>query len=274
MTLKRLFVHYDASARADRALDMALRLADAHDAHLIGCGVEAYPSMPGFVGAQVPAEIYETVAAEIQKKLDDAKGKFDEACRKAGREDRSEWQQVDGDPAHALALAARCTDLIILGQSEPDQDPAHIQALPDDMVMSAGRPILVVPYIGAPKTIGERVCVAWTNTREAARAVMDSLPLLQNATQVDVVTVNQSGRGDMPGADIARWLSAHGVEATLQRFDSDIEPAAAILNHVSDNGCDLIVMGAYGHSRLRETVLGGATRTVLRQMTAPVVLAH
>lgn len=274
MSLKRLFVHYDDSERSRRALAMALALADAHDAHVIGCGVETYPAVPGFVGAQVPAEVYENIAAEVRRALAAAKASFEEACRKAGREDRAEWQQAEGDPARALAAAARCTDLILLGQSKPGEDPAHIEALPDDLVMVSGRPILVVPYIGAPKTTGEKVLIAWTNTREAARAAMDSLPLLQQAKSVTVLTVDDGGSGVLPGADIARWLAEHGVNVETAHFGADIEPADAILNHVSDNGFDLIVMGAYGHSRLRETVLGGTTRSILKHMTAPVVLAH
>jgi nucleotide-binding universal stress UspA family protein len=230
--------------------------------------------VPGFVGAQVPAEIYENIANEVRSALKQARDSFEETCRKAGRNDRAEWQQVEGDPAHALAIAARCTDVIVLGQSEPEKDPSHIQALPDDLVMTAGRPILVVPYIGAPKTIGSHIVVAWANTRESTRAAMDALPLLQQAETVEIVTVNSGDRDSLPGADIARWLAEHGVEATINRFDAGVDPADAVLNHVSDSGADMIVMGAYGHSRLRETVLGGTTRSILKQMTVPVLLAH
>jgi nucleotide-binding universal stress UspA family protein len=274
MSFKRLFVHFDNSERSTRALDMALQLADQHDAHLIGCGVESYPAVPGFVGAQVPAEIYETIAQEVRDRLTESRDAFSEACRKAGREDRCEWQQVEGDPAHALAVAARCTDLIVLGQSEPEKDAAHIQVLPDDLVMQAGHPILVVPYIGVPETIGRHILIGWTNTRESARAVMDALPLLQNAGSVDVVTVKPREKDSVPGADIARWLAAHGVKVTVKQFNSDIEPGDAMLNHVADTGADMIVMGAYGHSRLRETVLGGTTRKILHEMTVPVLMAH
>lgn len=275
MPLKRILVHYDGTDRSNRALDAALALAGRSDAHVIGCGVENYPTVPDFVGAQVPAEVYESVAAQVRQTLDKAHEAFDERCRRAGRSDRSEWQQVRGDPAAALSSAARCTDLIVVGQSEPDKDPAHIAALPDDLVLSAGRPILTVPYIGAPESFGDRILVAWTDTRESARAVMDSLPLLQAAKSVSVVTVAPGEEDAVPGADIARWLSEHGVQAELTRMGTtEIDIASVILNQVSETGADLIVMGAYGHSRLRETVLGGTTRTVLRQMTVPVVMAH
>ena len=275
MPLKRILAHFDNTERSKRALDAALELANASDAHLIGCGVESYPTVPDFVGAQVPVEVYESIAAQTRAALETARDAFTETCRKAGREDRSEWQQVRGDPASALASAARCVDLIVIGQSEPDRDPAHIAALPDDLVLTAGRPILTVPYIGVKKKIGQSVLVAWSDTRESARAVMDALPILQSARSVTLLTVNPEDEFSLPGADIARWLAEHGVETELTRMTADsIDIADAILNQVSESGADLIVMGGYGHSRLRETVLGGTTRTILRQMTVPTLLAH
>lgn len=274
MSLKRLFVHFDGSARGERALDTALRLADTHDAHVIGCAVESIPTLPTAVGVQVPAAVYDAIRAEVRAAMDKARMIFEESCRKAGRADRCEWQEVEGDPAHALAEAARCTDLIVLGQSEPDRDPAHIAALPDDLVMMAGRPILTVPYIGAPRTIGKNILVAWRNGREAARAVMDALPLLQQAEKVTILCINAGKWDDLPGADIARWLAEHGVTCRIERVSAEVDPADTILNWVSDNGADLIVMGAYGHSRLRETILGGTTRGILRHMTVPVLIAH
>lgn len=274
MPLKRMLVHYDNTERSNRALDAALDLADLHDAHLIGCGVETYPTVPGFIGAQVPADVYDSIAKETRAALEKAEQSFNDRCRKAGREDRSEWLQVTGDPAHAIATAGRCTDVIVIGQSEPKRDPANIEVLADDLVLTAGRPILVIPYIGVSKKPGRRVLVAWTNTREAARAVMDALPVLQQADSVNLLTINPE-EGDMPASDIARWLSEHGVEAEINRIaDGGIEVGEQLLNQVSDTDADMIVMGAYGHSRLRETVLGGATRTVLRHMTVPVMMSH
>ena len=137
----------------------------------------------------------------------------------------------------------------------------------------------MIPYIGPAPTLGQRVTVAWDASREAARAVNDALPLLVRAQAVDVVTVNPSdspfGHGEDPGADIALHLARHDIQVEVRRIETrDLDVANTVLSHIADRGSDLVVMGAYGHSRLRELVLGGVTRTILRDMTVPVLMAH
>jgi nucleotide-binding universal stress UspA family protein len=137
----------------------------------------------------------------------------------------------------------------------------------------------VVPYAGTFKTIGQRVLVAWNAGREATRAVNDALPLLEGAAKVTVLAINPHGglrgHGEVPGADIALHLARHGVRAEASAIKSDdVEIGALLLSQAADLNADLIVMGAYGHSRLREVVLGGATREILRSMTVPVLLSH
>ena len=148
-----------------------------------------------------------------------------------------------------------------------------------DLVLSSGRPVLVIPYIGVHRDIGRIATVAWDAGREAARAVADSLPLLEAAEQVHVLVVNpvkgSHAHGAEPGADIALSLARHDVKTEVHAIPApDIEVGEAILSWLSDSGSDLLVMGAYGHARLRELVLGGVSRLILQSMTVPVLMAH
>ena len=181
--------------------------------------------------------------------------------------------------ADAVATNARYADLAILGQHDPDDAASGPRYLPEEVMLGCGRPVLIVPYIGPAATFGERVIVAWDASREAARAVNDALPLLRRAKQVGVVSVNPRpwpfAHGEEPGADIGLHLARHGVKVEVQRIEGrDIDTANAILSHVADQSADLLVMGGYGHSRLRELVLGGVTRTILTEMTVPVLMSH
>jgi len=177
-------------------------------------------------------------------------------------------------------LNARYSDLVIAGQRERDaeDDAGLAPEFVDELVLSAGRPVLLVPYAGRFPDTGKRVLVAWNASAEAARAVADALPLLARAENVNVV-VFEPGRtgdhGEEPGADAALYLARHGVKATVSTYGSpDVDIGSQILSRAADNGADLIVMGAYGHSRMRELILGGATRTILESMTAPVLMSR
>lgn len=274
--LKRILVHYDNTERAERVLAAALALADAHDAHLIGCSAAAEPTMPTYAAAQIPADVIDTLVAEQSRLVEEAHRAFDKAVSAAGRQDRSEFVEGRGDLARLMARIGRGCDLILVGQCEPDKEPLEVEELPDTLVLSVGRPVLILPYIGQSKPVGGHVLMCWTDTREAARAMADSLPLLSVASEVTVLTVDEGGGGDaVAGEDAAHFLAAHGIKAEARRSTAPgIDAGTAILNETSDIDADLIVMGAYGHSRLRETILGGTTRTILHGMTAPVLMSH
>lgn len=277
MSLKRIMVHYDATPRGERALAAALSLADRQDAHLIGCATREEPRIPTYAAAQIPADVIDSLVEEQRKLVRSAHESFENAARAAGREDRCEFIEAGGDPARVLTSFGRGCDLLVVGQSEPDMEAVDIEELPDNLVMESGRPVLIVPYIGQRATIGEHVLLCWTNTREAARAMSDALPLMGKASKVTVLTIEDKD-ADMDGLlgdDAARYLAAHGISAELRRaVQPNVDAGTAILNEAAEQGADLIVMGAYGHSRLRETILGGATRTILKSMTAPVLMSH
>jgi nucleotide-binding universal stress UspA family protein len=257
----------------------AVDLAVAHEAHLTAVYVIADPSPAAFVSGYVPPDLLDSLQQRARERAEAALARFAEV---AARNQSSFETRIDRvlytAVADALATNARYADLVIVGQADPD-DPEGPTYLPEEMTLASGRPTLVIPYIGPPPTLGQRVTVAWNASREAARAVNDALPLLERAQAVDVVAVNPSeapfGHGEEPGADIGLHLARHGIKVEVQRIETrDLDAANAILSHIADRSSDLLVMGAYGHSRLRELVLGGVTRTILRDMTVPVLMAH
>jgi nucleotide-binding universal stress UspA family protein len=167
----------------------------------------------------------------------------------------------------------------VVGQADPDDPAGSRNDLPEAMAFATGRPVLVVPHIGAPSAVGKTVMLCWNASRESARAAADALPFLQAAEKVIVLVVDPEvsadGHGQEPGADVAVWLARHGVKVTVQRdVAADTHIGEVILSRAADHGVDLIVMGIYGHSRLREMVLGGVSRTLLSSMTVPVLMSH
>jgi len=155
--------------------------------------------------------------------------------------------------------------------------PGELAFLPEELALGVGRPVLVVPRYGTFETVGQRVLIAWNGSREATRAVNDAIPILKMATKVTVLSVDPEGEPDrrLPGADLALHLARHGIAAEAESTQAlDIGVGDVLLSRAADLGADLIVMGAYGHSRLREMMLGGATRHLLQHMTVPVLMSH
>ena len=279
MAYKDLLVHVGDTKGCAARVDAAVDLAIAHEAHLTGVYLLSDPAPSSFVQGYLPQDVVDMLQRQARERADAALGRFAEAAKRnqisfETRIDRVLYTAM----AEALATNARYADLVILGQAGPD-DADVPRYLPEEVTLASGRPSLVIPYIGPGATLGQRVSVAWDASREAARAVNDALPILQRAQAVGVVTVNPRegpfGHGEQPGADIALHLARHGIKVEVQRVESrDVDVANTILSHIADRSSDLLVMGAYGHSRLRELVLGGVTRTILHDMTVPVFMAH
>jgi hypothetical protein len=190
------------------------------------------------------------------------------------------WAEVQGDPIMAaFAQQALYADLLVLGQYDPSSTPAG--GVPSDlaetMMTASGRPALILPYIGIASGVGETVVIAWKPTREAALAVSAAVPFLQRARRVHVFSWSGGEAAAIGGdrLDLNGYLKLRGVEATWHRGGEEPEALGELLLSRSfDLGADLLVMGCYGHSRAREWVLGGTSRTVLRSMTLPVLMAH
>ena len=178
-------------------------------------------------------------------------------------------------------LHARHADFLILGQDDPKDAASYVAPnFVGNLVLDAGRPALVVPHTGSLHPPGENVLIAWDGSREATRAIHDAMPFLSHAADVTLLTVNATRDEPplwrIPGADIALTIARHGVKVNVREASAsgDTPIGDVLLSQAAESGCDLIVMGAYAHSRLHELVLGGATRTVLQSMTVPVLLSH
>lgn len=280
MAFRDIVVLVDSADKSAKALDQAVRLAQRHDAHLIGLHVRPLPQLPNYVVTQLGPDVL-----DIQRRWNDeaaaaAKALF--ARKTVGMEARCEWRDVDGPLLEQVPLHARYADLVVTTQYEPGSESQDGQAeVVDQLVLGSGRPVLVVPYAGTFEEVGRRVMVAWNATREATRAVADAMPFLKAADRVEVVSVNggsgsgRDGHGDIPSADICLHLARHGVKAEAEHIMAvDLDVGDALLSRCADEAIDLLVMGAYGRSRLREMILGGATRNILRQMTVPVLMSH
>jgi nucleotide-binding universal stress UspA family protein len=277
MTFKDLLVVVDDARNASERIDVAVRLATASGGHVTGLHVVHPLDVQAAVFAQLPAEVQEVQERVAREEVERAQSLFEQRLRAAPGELSREWRAIRGEPAEVIAVHARYADLAVIGQQDPDAPgPRNV---PERVILSSGRPALIVPYAGSFPTLGRRVMVAWNATREAARAVSDALPLLVAAERVRVVSVNprgtMTGHGPIPGADISLHLARHGVKVEASTVTADdMRVDDTLLSLAADAGADLIVMGGYGHSRLGELVLGGATRHILRQITVPVFMSH
>ena len=283
---KDILVHLDEGPRSATRQKVAVDLARRQGAHLTGIFVLDIPGSDLFYGAGMPyaggggmTEMVNALRAEASSRADAIGENFRETARREGLE--SEWRVVEGDTVSLLALHARYSDLTILEQPNDEESfkgPSS-DAVLVNVMLSSGRPVLAIPYAGEFEHIGERVLVAWNASREATRAVSDALPLLRTAKTVTVLAINPKhgieGHGDVPAADIALHLARHGVKAeAAHTVAKDISEGDALLSYAADLGVDLIVCGGYGHSRAREMVFGGVTRTLLQEMTVPMLLSH
>lgn len=272
MALKDILVHVDTSRQCAVRLQTAVNVAAAHGAHLGGLHVRTRHQLPGYIEAQLGAEIIETEIERMRRDAEQAEAAFRAAAKEAGVE--HDWRAVEGGPIDVIAEHARNADLAVVGQRDPDSETyTGASDMPDSIILNIGRPILVVPYVGTYPKVGERIMIAWDSSRVASRAVNDSLPFLEAAKEVHVMVVNQNGVD--PEADLCRHLARHGIEAEVHRAHADdIDVGDILLSRIADAGTDLRVMGAYGHRRLRELVLGGVTRHILGHMTVPVLMSH
>ena len=274
MSYKTILLHLDERPRRTERLEMAVRLAEAFDAQLSGAFAAGEAYLPAPILAEAgPAigEIRERTRLEI---LSRAEKEFTETAKRGAV--RFGWTIGSENGYADVIAAARCADLVVTGQPEPG-DAGHFTFC-GDLLLAGGRPVLFVPYAGRFTRLGQRVLVAWNGSRECARAVADALPFLERAASVDVLEFDDHGRRPFVqsvAADVGAYLARHGVKATVARHvATGMDVGNHLLSRAADLGSDLIVMGGYGHSRTRELVLGGVTRTLLESMTVPVLMSH
>jgi len=277
---KTIVVHLDRDARRTERLELACSLVGELDAHLIGLFALSEEHIPSAAMAEAGVQIIEAQKRSRAEAAREAETAFRSAvARHVGV--RAEWRMSEADALVAMHTSARYADLLVAGQRDrhANSDTGIAPGFLDELVLSTGRPLLIVPYVGHFPRVGKKVLIAWNARSQATRAVTDALPLLTRADSVQVMVFepkgSRSGHGENPGADIALYLARHGVKASASRqFCGSDEVGVQILSRAADIDADLIVMGAYGHSRVRELVLGGVTRTILDSMTVPVLMSH
>ncbi|MEJ2625422.1 MAG: universal stress protein [Pseudolabrys sp.] len=261
----------------DPAGDYAISVASAYDAHVLGVGLAYEPVIPGSVMGGIPPEFLETQRAEAEKSARAAMARFEAAAKRAGisYETRLMSLSVSG-AADQIGRLARRFDLAVVGQPKRDEGMPD-EVLDEGVLFDSGRPVLFVPYIQKDGMKLDHVMVCWDGSRAATRAIGDAMPVLEKAKQVDLVIVaaKEPKTNEISGADMGQHLARHGIKVDVKRITSpDIDTASTILSYAADASTDLIVMGGYGHSRLREFVLGGVTHGLLESMTVPVLMSH
>ena len=279
MTYKSVLVHLDTSGRAHLRLEMALQLAHRFHARLTGLFSTYVPPRHAFVVMAGTAEYYAEHERLRQERAATLERVFHDQLARAKIE--GQWIAANGYANDIVPSYARLSDLIVLGQTSPNDPEAFVaEQFVEHIVLSAGRPVLLVPSAGTFAPPGKHVLIAWDGSREATRAIHDALPFIAHAAKATLLTVHSVSdyppRDRIPGADIALTMARHGVKVEVRELAVERETPVgdALLSQAAVLGCDLIVMGAYAHSRLHEVVLGGATRTVLQSMAVPVLLSH
>jgi len=275
--IKDLVVNLTEGAGSDVAGPYAISIAEAFGAHVAGIAFSYEPVIPPTIMGSIPASLIDSQRAENDKAAAAAIAKFEAAAKRAGVsfETRTVTAGLAG-AADKFGAMARRFDLSVIGQADPAKS-APEELIVEGALFGSGRPVVVVPYIQKSGIKLDRVMVAWDASRNAARAVADAMPFLHKAKTIDVVIVasERPKSDEIPGADIGHHLARHGLKVDVKRIvASGTDVANTILSHAADTSADFIVMGGYGHSRLREFILGGATRGILSSMTVPALMSH
>ncbi len=281
MGLKDILVHLDLGPRSTARLALAVDLARSHQAHLTGLYViSPLPTVvPTSVGIdeEFMAEWAQQFIEQNKQDAQTVEATFNEAI--ACGAVAGQWRLAHGPLPRTVAQFARYADLTIVGQSDPSRpEPDRPNAVVEEVLFSSGRPLLMVPYAGNFASVGRNVLVAWKDTREAARAVTDAVAVMHGAEHITVFSVDpedgmQAGHGS--SAAIALHLVRHGLTVSSAKAVSNgLSAADMLLNQAADCGADLLVMGGYGHSRVRELVLGGVTSGILESATVPVLMSR
>jgi nucleotide-binding universal stress UspA family protein len=275
--IKDIVANLSVGADGGPAGGYAVSVASALDAHLTAIAFVYDPIVPVSATGYIPAEVIETQQADNQAAAKSALDRFAAAAARAGLS--AEPLSLNASFAGAgdqFGRIARRFDLAIIGQAKPDSSSVE-EMIAESTLFESGRPMIIVPYIQKSPLKLDRVMACWDGSRQAARAIADAMPLLERAGQVELVIVSEErGKQDeIAGADMGQHLARHGLKVDVKRIArGDIDVADALLSHAADSATDFIVMGGYGHSRLREFVLGGVTHSILRSMTIPALMSH
>ena len=275
--IKDLVVNLGLGKPRDVAADYAISIAETFGAHACGIAFAYEPVVPPSVMGGIPAELIDVQWAASETAANAALAKFAAAAKRSGiaAEQRALTASIGG-AGDLFGRLARRFDLAVTAQAEPKSSAAQGLII-EGALFGSGRPVVVVPYIQQGGLKLDRVMVCWDGSRPAARAIADAMPFLGRSAAIDVVIV-ASGReksDEIPGVDIGAHLARHDLKVDVKRIVStDVDVPNTILSHAADTGADFIVMGGFGHSRLREFVLGGVTRSILHSMVVPTLMSH
>ncbi|HYW03434.1 MAG TPA: universal stress protein [Gammaproteobacteria bacterium] len=283
MSYKSLLACIDQDTQHAHVMETALDLAGRFSAWLTGLHVYVPTAFAESAGMALPVWGGGDAMEREQKQAREQAAKLEAELQTAAARrgvSQLEWQFHWGELAPSVARHARYSDLVVMGQHDPGRPESRVGFdSPAEVAVLSGRPVLVLPYAGHARRPGKRVLVAWDGSNEAVRAVTASLPLLAEADSVQIVVVD-GGRGspatgeERPGTGLAGYLERHGIDAGISTiYGGGLSVAETLLSAVADKDADLLCMGAYGHSRLRELVLGGVTREMMRHMTVPTLIA-
>jgi nucleotide-binding universal stress UspA family protein len=276
MSYKTILVHVNDHRRAEALLDAAISVSTRFESHLIG--LHAYAALPSPpLNVPMAKPLARAVAAADKSSSSAIAEIF--SRKTAGGSFVAEWRLnkvPHVDLSSIVMQHGRAADLIVASQTDPDWNMSALLDFPEALAIESGRPVLVIPNTGRYPRIGRNVVIAWKRSREAARAVFDALPLLRSADNVHILQINDPRDEHFePDTSIAAALARHGIKPNLRSsIASDISVGDEILSRAADLDADLLVMGAYGHSRLQEFVFGGATRSIARHMTVPTLFSH
>jgi len=275
--IKDLVVNISGGETRDVTADYAISMAKAFGAHVVGVAFIYEPVIPGSLLGGIPTDLIEVQREENAKGAKAAVASFEAASRAAGVS--AETRLLDASVAGASDLfgrIARRFDIAVVGQAQREQGVSE-ELLIEGALFGSGRPVVVVPQVQDKPVTLDRVMICWDGSRPAARAIGDAIPLLERAKGIEIVVVTgeRDKSGEITGANMKRHLARHGITVEIKRIaagNADVQ--SAILAHAKDSGADFLVMGGYGHSRLREFILGGVTRSILKSMPVPVLMSH
>jgi nucleotide-binding universal stress UspA family protein len=274
--VKDIAVNLSGRVPQDFAADYAISIAAAFGAHIAGIAFLYDPVIPDGTLGGVPIDLIEIQREENSKVANAAIRRFEAATKPAGVS--AETRILDatmGGAATLFGRIARRFDIAIVGQAQREHGASE-ELMIEGALFESGRPLIVVPYIQKGGLTLDRVLLCWDGGRTAARAIADAMPFLARAKTVDIVIVAEERKNDeITGASMSEHLARHGVAANVKRIaKGDLDIENVVLSYASDSGADFVVMGGYGHSRLREFILGGVTRGMLASMTVPVLMSH
>lgn len=268
--IKDILVHVTPGEALPAQVPVALDLARRFEARVHAVYPLVHFRLPGYVVGDVNAELLERVRERERERA----RQIEERVREAVGALELQWTCRAGEPEALVNEAARSADLVVIEQPTAGSSD-DTGTFANEVIMGSGRPVLLAPAAGVPPGVGEHVLVAWNGSRECARATHESLALLRRAEKVHLLAMDEGAvSGEHRLEDILAHLARHGIEAQMRRAAVRDHAGDTLLDTVAECGADLLVMGAWGHSRLREVVLGGVTAHVLRHATVPVLVAH